>query len=219
VITVEDPVEYRLSRVTQIQVNPKAGLTFALGLRHILRQDPDIIMVGEIRDVETLQMAIQASLTGHLVFSTVHCNDAAAAAARLIDMGTEPFLITSSIIGIIAQRLVRCICPACREPYTPSEELLARLGLKQNGSIQFYRGPGCGECRGTGYHGRTSVFEILLPDQAIKNAILKRDSAGNIRLLARQSGARSLQEDGFEKVLTGVTTVEELLRAVYVEEE
>jgi len=218
VITIEDPVEYQLPRVTQIQVHPKAGLTFALGLRHILRQDPDIIMVGEIRDTETLQMAIQASLTGHLVFSTVHCNDAAAAAARLIDMGMEPFLITSSVIGIVAQRLVRRICPHCREPYRPSEELCRRLGLPDP-NVLFFRGRGCSDCRDTGYHDRISVFEILIPTQKMREAILRRESASTIRQLAREAGVPSLQDDGLEKVLAGVTSVEEVLRAVYVEEE
>lgn len=215
-ITIEDPVEYELPRVTQIQVHPKIGLTFAAGLRSILRQDPDILMVGEIRDPETLGMAVQAALTGHLVFSTLHCNDAAGAAARCIDMGLEPFLLTSSTIAIIAQRLVRRICEQCKQPYTPSEAEVAQFNLPE-GTL-LYRGQGCSRCRNLGYSGRMAVFEALRMTERIKTLIHRKESASTIRRAAIEEGMISLQQDAARKVVAGLTTPEEVLRSVYLEE-
>ncbi len=215
-ITIEEPVEYQLPRVTQIQVHPKIGLTFASGLRHILRQDPDVIMVGEIRDPETVQMAIQAALTGHLLFSTLHCNDAAGAPVRLIDMGAEPFLVASSVSAVVAQRLVRRICLKCKEPAQPSPALLGRVGITDP-RPELYHGRGCGECRGTGYRGMIAVFEIVPIEDTLRAAIVRKVSASEIRRLARELGYRSLRDDGIAKARSGVTTVEEVLRAVYVE--
>ncbi len=217
VVTVEDPVEYQLTRATQIQVHPKIGLDFASGLRAILRQDPDVIMVGEIRDLETLRMAIQAALTGHLVLTTVHCNDAASGASRLVDMGAEPFLVASSATVFLSQRLVRKICDKCKVEDQPSAEVLAALGI-EDGST-FYRGRGCEYCRGTGYFGRTSVFEIMMVNDDISAAITRRETAGEIRRLARSLGMRSLRDDAIEKARQGVTTLEEVTRAVWVQEE
>jgi len=216
-ITIEEPVEYQLPRVTQIQVHPKIGLTFAAGLRHILRQDPDVIMVGEIRDTETMQMAIQASLTGHLLFSTLHCNDAAGAPVRLIDMGAEPFLVASSMCTVVAQRLVRRICSKCKEAYSPSPAILGRLGITDAKPV-FYHGRGCNECRGTGYRGMIAVFEIMTIEDTLRDAIVRKTSASEIRRLGRELGCRSLRDDGIEKAREGITTVEEIMRAVYVEE-
>ncbi len=210
IITIEDPVEYEIPLIRQTQVNPKAGLTFANGLRSILRQDPDIIMVGEIRDKETADIAIQASLTGHLVLSTLHTNDASSSLTRLIDMGIEPFLTASSIIGILAQRLVRLICPKCKEKYMPSDEVLKDLGLTQK--IEFYRGKGCQHCRDTGFSGRIGIFEFLLMNEEIKNMVTAKMSADEIRKKAISSGMRTLFDDGIEKLKSGLTTVEELLR-------
>ncbi len=210
IITIEDPVEYELPLIRQTQVNPKAGVTFANGLRSILRQDPDIIMVGEIRDKETAEIAIQASLTGHLVFSTLHTNDAASSLTRLLDMGIEPFLVSTSIIGILAQRLVRVVCPKCKEKYTPSKEALKDLNLNQD--LEFYRGRGCRNCKNSGVMGRIGTFELLLIDEEIKNMIMSKASAAEIRKMALKSGMCSLYDDGIEKVKKGITTIEELLR-------
>jgi len=210
IITIEDPVEYEIPLIRQTQVNPKAGLTFANGLRSILRQDPDIVMVGEIRDKETAEIAIQASLTGHLVFSTLHTNDASGALTRLIDMGIEPFLISSSVIGILAQRLVRVICPKCKEKYTPSGQELKNLKLSQKTS--FYRGKGCMKCKDTGFTGRIGIFELLLISEEIKNMVTAKSSANEIRKKAVSSGMRILFDDGLEKIKNGVTTVGEVLR-------
>jgi type II secretory ATPase GspE/PulE/Tfp pilus assembly ATPase PilB-like protein len=187
-ITVEDPVEYQLPRVIQIQVHPKIGLTFAAGLRSILRQDPDIIMVGEIRDAETLGMAVQAALTGHLVFSTLHRNDAAGAAARCIDMGLEPFLLTSSVIAIVAQRLVRKVCEECKVAYEPSEVEIAQFNLEPG--TKLYRGQGCPRCRNLGYSGRMAVFEALRMNERIKAMIHRKESASTIRQAARDPARR-----------------------------
>ncbi|TMI77110.1 MAG: type IV-A pilus assembly ATPase PilB [Bacillati bacterium ANGP1] len=219
IVTVEDPVEYQLPRVNQVQINPKAGLTFANGLRSFLRQDPDIIMVGEIRDKETAEIAIQASLTGHLVLSTIHTNDAPSAATRLVDMGVEPFLISSSVIGVLAQRLARTICLHCKEAYTPPVEALQRLGLKpeQDEEIVFYRGRGCDRCKGAGYKGRLGIFELMPISEPIREIILKGGSAAQIRDQAIAEGMKTLADDGILKVLEGVTTIDELLRVVYVE--
>jgi len=215
-VTLEDPVEYELPHVTQMQVHPKIGLTFAAGLRSVLRQDPDIIMVGEIRDPETLEMAVQAALTGHLVFSTLHCNDAAGAAARCIDMGLEPFLLTSSVIAIVAQRLVRKICPHCRVAEAASAELSARLELAE-GTV-LYRGEGCGACRSTGYQGRLAVFELMKLNERLKQLIHRKESASTLRQAAIEEGMVSLRQDAIAKVTRGLTTPAEILRAVYLEE-
>lgn len=210
IITIEDPVEYEIPLIRQTQVNPKAGLTFANGLRSILRQDPDIIMVGEIRDKETAEIAIQASLTGHLVFSTLHTNDATSALTRLIDMGIEPFLIASSIIGILAQRLVRVICPSCKEAYTPADEVLKDLKLTQKPS--FYRGKGCMKCKNTGFIGRIGIFELLLMSEEIKNLVTAKASANEIKKKTISLGMRTLFDDGIQKVKGAITTIEEVLR-------
>jgi len=219
IITIEDPVEYQLARVNQVQVNMKAGLTFANGLRSFLRQDPDIIMVGEIRDRETAEIAIQASLTGHLVLSTVHTNDAPSATTRLIDMGIEPFLISSSLIGVLAQRLARTICSHCKESYVPPVEALHRLGLQpeEGEEIVFYRGRGCDRCKGSGYKGRIGIFELMVMSDTLRDLILKGASAAEIREAAIAEGMKTLREDGILKVLEGMTTVDELLRVVFVE--
>ncbi len=214
IITIEDPIEYQMDGVGQIQVNPKIDLTFAAGLRSIVRQDPDVILIGEIRDRETAEIAIQSSLTGHLVFSTLHTNDAASAVTRLIDMGIEPFLVTSSIVAIIAQRLVRLLCPHCKETYKPDTETLSNLGLdpsvlKKN---TFYRKKGCNLCMQTGFRGRTAIFEIMIVDDAIKRLILTTSDANQINELALKQGMITLQKDGIDKVLGGITTAEEVLR-------
>jgi type II secretory ATPase GspE/PulE/Tfp pilus assembly ATPase PilB-like protein len=209
-------VEYQLSRATQIQVHTKIGVDFASGLRSILRQDPDILMVGEVRDLETLRMAIQSALTGHLVLTTVHCNDAASGASRLVDMGAEPFLVASAATVFLSQRLVRRICSHCRGEDTPKQDLLDNLGI-QDGA--FYRGRGCDECRGTGYHGRLGIFEIMVVSDVIASAITRRESAGEIRRLARSMGHAGLREDAIRKAREGLTTLEEVIRSVWVEEE
>lgn len=214
IITIEDPIEYQMDGVGQIQVNPKIDLTFAAGLRSIVRQDPDVILIGEIRDRETAEIAIQSSLTGHLVFSTLHTNDAASAVTRLIDMSIEPFLVTSSIVAIIAQRLVRVLCPHCKEVYVPDEESLANLGLDKSvlKNNTFYRKKGCNLCMQTGFRGRSAIFEILTVDDEIKKLVLKTSDANQINDLAIKQGMITLQKDGIEKVLSGITTTEEVLR-------
>ncbi len=214
IITIEDPIEYQLHGVGQMQVNPKINLTFAAGLRSILRQDPDVIMVGEIRDGETAEIAIHASLTGHLVFSTLHTNDAAGAMTRLLDMGIEPFLAASSIVAIVAQRLVRVLCPSCRQPYQPASEELAKLGVRatQGAVVTAFRTGGCGECLSTGYRGRTGIYEILVLDDELRALVLAKSDANAIKARAIQHGMRTLREDGAQKVLSGITTTEEVLR-------
>jgi general secretion pathway protein E len=212
IITIEDPIEYQLKGIGQMQVNPKINLTFANGLRSILRQDPDVIMVGEIRDAETAEIAIHASLTGHLVFSTLHTNDTAGAITRLIDMGIEPFLVSSSVVAIIAQRLVRCICSHCREGFTPTREELAKLGVKVKTEPTFFRAVGCADCMRTGYHGRTGIYEILLIDDDVRQMILGKMDSGRIKARAIEKGMRTLRDDGARKVISGVTTMEEVLR-------
>jgi type II secretory ATPase GspE/PulE/Tfp pilus assembly ATPase PilB-like protein len=216
VLTIEDPVEYELPRVTQIQVHARIGLTFAAGLRHVLRQDPDILMVGEIRDAETLDMAVQAALTGHLVFSTLHCNDAAGAAPRALDMNLEPFLFTSAVVGVVAQRLVRRVCPGCRAQEPLPASVRERFGIA-NPDAGYYRGLGCPQCRQTGYRGRLAVFETMVLNEPIKEAIHARASASEIRRVAVEQGMVTLQEDAIRKVQLGLTTPEEVLRAVYME--
>ncbi|MDR5703247.1 MAG: type II secretion system ATPase GspE [Armatimonadota bacterium] len=223
ILTVEDPVEYQLHGINQVQVNPKAGVTFARALRHFLRQDPDIIMVGEIRDEETARIAVQAALTGHLVLSTLHTNDAAGAFTRLLDMGIEPYLVSSSVIGAAAQRLVRTLCPRCKVPYEPTPELLARLGLNAGGGghsqgYTFFRPVGCEECNTIGYRGRVGVFEILKVEEEIRRLITARAPGTAIKEAAIRLGMRTLQRDGIEKVILGITSVEEVLRVVHVEE-
>jgi len=217
IITIEDPVEYQISMIRQTQVNPKAGLTFASGLRSILRQDPDIIMVGEIRDSETAEIATQAALTGHLVFSTLHTNDAAGTLTRLTDMNVEPFLISDSITGILAQRLVRVLCPKCKEKMTPTGDMLKDLGLSESKDIVLYVNKGCQKCKDTGYMGRTGIYELLIVDDEIKNLIIAKTSADQIKKKAIDSGMKTLREDGIEKILAGVTTIDEVLRATQEE--
>jgi general secretion pathway protein E len=214
VVTLEDPIEYQLDGVSQTQINEKKGLTFAGGLRNVLRQDPDIIMIGEIRDQETAVMAIQAALTGHMVFSTLHTNDAAGAVNRLLDLGIEPYLVASSLVAVLAQRLVRRICPQCSEAYSPSDDELRRLqGAVETVSITaFSRGVGCAACRQTGYSGRLGVFELLTIDDGIRTAIQNRSSAAVIREEARRRGMRLLADDGLEKIRELRTTIDEINR-------
>ncbi|ADU26360.1 GspE/PulE family protein [Ethanoligenens harbinense] len=213
IITVEDPVEYRMPGANQVQVNPKAGLTFASGLRSILRQDPDIIMIGEIRDAETAQIAIRAAITGHLVLSTIHTNDAASTVTRLVDMGVEPFLVSSAVIGIIAQRLVRKICPRCKQPYTPSDSECRLLGIPVQSTL--YRGTGCNYCDHTGYKGRTAIHEIMAISHDVRELIDNEAATDEIRAQIVRDGTITLQECCKQLVLNGVTTREELLRATY----
>ena len=214
IITVEDPIEYQLEGISQIQVKPRIGLTFANGLRSIVRQDPDIIMIGEIRDLETAEIAIHASLTGHLVFSTLHTNDASGAITRMLDMGIEPYLVSSSVMAVIAQRLVRLICPRCRETYRPEEESLREIGLGSHQLTEgtLSRGRGCSHCLNTGYRGRTGIYELLLMSEEIGELILSRADANTIRKRATGKGMFTLRQDGAHKVLRGLTTIEEVLR-------
>jgi general secretion pathway protein E len=212
IITVEDPVEYHLEGVTQVPVNVKAAMTFAGALRSILRQDPDVLMVGEMRDGETAAIAVQAALTGHLVFSTLHTNDAAGAVTRLVDLRVEPYLIAATLEGVLAQRLVRKICPECRERYTPDPGAVALLAHHPVGRTQLERGRGCAACRGTGYRGRTGLFELLVVTDEIKRELLRTQSAGALRELAEAHGMVTLRSDGWRKVQAGITTVEEVLR-------
>jgi general secretion pathway protein E len=216
IITVEDPIEYQLPGVGQIQVNAKIDLTFANGLRSILRQDPDIIMVGEIRDAETAEIAVQSALTGHMVFSTLHTNDAAGALTRLVEMGIEPFLAASSIVGIIAQRLVRQICPHCRESYRPSPGLLADAGLPDDGAL-YYRGRGCERCMGLGYRGRSGIYELLPVEEETRELLLARKDAATIKAAAQRKGMKSLRDAGLVKAAAGETTLEEILRVTQEE--
>lgn len=214
IITVEDPIEYQLAGVGQIQVNPKIDLTFANGLRSILRQDPDVIMIGEIRDRETAEIAIQSALTGHMVFSTLHTNDSAGALTRLVEMGVEPFLAASSIVGILAQRLVRKICPHCRQETTPSPELLRELeaeGLHSDKNI-FYHGEGCDVCMNIGYRGRTGLYELLVVDEEVRALLLQKKDSTMIKNSAIKRGMKTLRSDGLQKALNGETSLEEVLR-------
>jgi general secretion pathway protein E len=215
IITIEDPVEYQLHGIGQIQVNPKIELTFASGLRSILRQDPDVIMVGEIRDLETAEIAIQAALTGHLVFSTLHTNDSFGAMTRLLDMGIEPFLVSSSVIAVMAQRLVRRVCPECRVPYTPTREEIEEIGITPQrlaGRPIYKQGTGCALCKNKGYKGRSGIHELLVIDDEIRSLVMKSADAASIRRTATAHGMNTLREDGADKVLAGETTVEEVLR-------
>lgn len=218
ILTLEDPVEYRLPFIQQSQVNSNIGFDFARGLRSILRQDPDVIMVGEIRDQETAEIAINAALTGHLVFSTLHTNDAAGAPIRLIKMGVEPFLITSSLLGVIAQRLIRTTCIVCKESYTASEDLKQQLGLDERVKL-FYQGKGCPNCMNSGYRGRKGIYELLVPNEEIRKLILEQRSSEEIRQVAQKVGMRTLRQTGIENLLDGTTTPEELLRVTQETEE
>jgi len=215
IVTVEDPVEYRLEGITQLQVRPAAGVTFASALRSIVRQDPDVILVGEIRDPETAEIAISAALTGHLVLCTMHTNDAAGAVSRLINLGVAPFLVASALLGAVAQRLVRTVCTDCKQPYKPTVEELSSIFVKSpENKIQLYKGIGCQACRKTGYHGRKGVFEILPVSPQIRKMITDGSSDGQIKQQAMQEGMRSLTKSAIDEVLQGTTTVEELMRVV-----
>jgi general secretion pathway protein E/type IV pilus assembly protein PilB len=213
IITVEDPVEYQLTGINQVQVNPDIGLTFASSLRSILRQAPNIIMIGEIRDLETANIAVQASLTGHLVFSTLHTNDAPSAVTRLIDMGVKPFLVASSVRAIMAQRLVRRICPKCKEPHTPSDYEIKALKLDPDElrKVTIYHGRGCGDCSKTGYRGRTGIYEMFTVDEEVRRLIYEKVPSNVLRASARELGMRTLREDGVRKIMAGITTTEEVI--------
>jgi len=214
VLTLEDPIEYQLEGISQTQVNYAKGLTFDTGLRTILRQDPDIIMVGEIRDLETARMAIQSALTGHLVFSTLHTNDAVSAAARLLDLGIEPYLVSSSLLAVMAQRLIRTLCPHCREPFIPEDESLKELDLERSAlpDGKLWRGKGCDECMRTGYRGRAGIYELLVIDEPLRQTIMQRKGATEIKLLAMARGLKTLRASAAGRVLEGSTTPEEALR-------
>jgi type IV pilus assembly protein PilB len=214
IITVEDPVEYQLKGINQMQVNEKAGLTFATALRSILRQDPNIILIGEIRDAETARIAIESALTGHLVFSTIHTNDSSSIATRLIDMGIEPFLVASSLIGATAQRLIRKVCNYCKVPYNPSRDVLENLGFQIDESVTFYKGEGCNRCSNTGYKGRMAISEILPISPEIQKMILKRASSKEISAQAKREGMKTLLDDAMTKAAEGLTTLEEVVRVV-----
>jgi len=214
ILTIEDPVEYRLEGIGQMQVNSKIDLTFARGLRSLVRQDPDVILVGEIRDFETAEIAIQSALTGHLVFSTLHTNDSASAVTRLVDMGVESFLVTSSVVAILAQRLVRVLCEHCKEAYQPSREALMGVGITQeaaDGHV-FYREKGCPECLHTGYHGRIGIYELMVMNEAVKSSIIQSSDANVIQRIAVAQGMTTLRQDGIRKVCEGVTSIEEVFR-------
>ena len=220
IITIEEPVEYELKGINQIAVRPEIGLTFAMGLRHILRQDPNVVMVGEIRDMETAEIAIRASLTGHLVFSTLHTNDAPSAFTRLIDMGIEPFLVASSVEAIMAQRLVRTICPHCKTEQPVERDYLKRIGFPENeiDTAKFWKGAGCEECRQFGYQGRKGIYELLVVNESLRPLILNRAAATTIAARAVENGMRTLRTDGWNKVRNGETTIEEVLRVTQIEE-
>jgi type II secretory ATPase GspE/PulE/Tfp pilus assembly ATPase PilB-like protein len=222
IVTVEDPIEYRIPNINQSQVNLAANITFAGGLRAILRQDPDIILVGEIRDRETAEIAVQAALTGHLVFSSLHTNDAASALPRLLDMGVEPFLIASSVVGVIAQRLVRVVCRNCKMTYKPEPEVMDELGMppeSRKAEVLFARGEGCSTCGGRGFRGRTGVFETLRMSDSIRRLVMDGRSAVEVEEAAVGEGMMLMQECGMRKVIEGITSPEEVMRVVYVEED
>ena len=214
IITVEDPVEYHLESITQVPVNAKAGMTFGSALRSILRQDPDVLMIGEMRDPETAQLAIQAAITGHLVFSTLHTNDAVGALARLINLEVKPYLVSAALDGVLAQRLARRICPECRERYKPDPEAVALLAGRPVGRTVLERGRGCAKCRETGYRGRTGLFELLVLSEEARQAFSRVEDVPRLREMAREQGMVTLREDGWRKVQAGLTTVEEVLRVV-----
>jgi type II secretory ATPase GspE/PulE/Tfp pilus assembly ATPase PilB-like protein len=210
--TLEDPVEYRLPIVRQTQVKPAVGMTFGAGLRAILRQDPDVILVGEMRDQETAELAVRAALTGHSVFSSLHTNDAAGALPRIIDMGIAPYLVASSVNGVIAQRLVRLICNRCKEPYELSREELTPFGLEDAAGFTFYRGAGCEACHGSGYRGRAAIFELLVVDDGIRALVHEQASSSQIRTSAEGAGMVVMRQDGMQKALVGLTTLDEVFR-------
>jgi type IV pilus assembly protein PilB len=220
IITVEDPVEYRLEGITQVQVNPKAGITFASGLRSIFRQDPDVVLVGEMRDLETAQISVKASLTGHLVFSTLHANDAPGTIARLLDMGVAPYLIASSLLGALAQRLIRVICPFCKEPYQPSPRELELAAIEQTADTPgFFRAKGCQKCGQSGYRGRTAIFELMEINEELKRLIVARKPTSELMHAARKAGMKTLREQGMRKVYNGITTLDELIKRTSLYEE
>ena len=215
IITVEDPVEYEIAGVSQIQVNHKIDLSFAKALRSIVRQDPDVIMVGETRDLETAQMAIEASLTGHFVLSTIHTNDASSAPNRLIDMGVQPFLIASSLAGVLAQRLIQTLCPDCKIPHTPTEEELTILGVEHVPSdATIFKGVGCPKCNYRGYHSRTTVSELLIMSDGVRPLILQKADSGTVKKKAISEGMITLRQDAILKVFTGITSIEEVVRVI-----
>ena len=223
ILTIEDPVEYQLEGIGQMQVQPKIDFTFARGLRATLRQDPDVVLVGEIRDLETAEIAVQASLTGHLVFSTVHTNDAASTFTRMIDMGVEPFLLSSSVIGVLAQRLIRVLCRDCRVPHKPTDLEIEQLGLTRSDprlkTATFFTAKGCPECRMSGYSGRSGLHELMVPNDEVKRLVVHKSDAGTIKRAAVIGGMKTLMEDGAIKVMAGVTTVEEVVRIATASEE
>jgi general secretion pathway protein E len=220
IITIEDPVEYQLRGVNQIPVKPKIGLTFASGLRHIVRQDPDVIMVGEIRDLETADIAVHAALTGHLVFSTLHTNDAPGAVTRLLDMGVEPYLVASVLEGVLAQRLVRLVCPACRTPHAPDAKALRAMGVEEvPPDARLVRGAGCAECRGTGYRGRTGIYELMRMTEELRSLVLRKAPGHELRQRAVIAGMTTLRQDGWHKCCLGLTTLEEVLRVTHEDSE
>jgi general secretion pathway protein E len=215
IVTVEDPVEYQMPGINQIQVKPQIDLTFANALRSIVRQDPDIIMVGEIRDVETVRIAMQSALTGHMVISTVHTNDAPATVNRLLDMGAEDYLLTSTVTGILAQRLVRTLCRHCKEPHPALPEVVEQMGLRRfakEGPVTLWRPVGCSHCGGTGYFGRLSIVEMLVMSDPIRSLIMRHATSGEIRAAAIAEGMETMFENGLRKSLAGTTTIEEVLR-------
>ena len=216
-MTCEDPIEYELEAISQSQINVRAGLTFATQLRAILRQDPDVILVGEIRDKETAEVAFQAAMTGHLVFSTLHCNDAPSAITRLIDMGVEPYLIGSSVVGVMAQRLVRTLCPRCKTPYSPTQEELAIIGKSaMSGDVQFHAPSSCAACNDRGYSGRMAVFELMVVDEDIRRLTLSSPTSDQVRELALNKGMRTMNEHAYEKICAGLTCVDEVKRKVFI---
>jgi general secretion pathway protein E len=214
IITIEDPVEYQIKGISQIQVNPKIDLTFARGLRSIVRQDPDVILIGEIRDKETADIAVQSALTGHLVFSTLHTNDSASAITRLVDIGVEPFLISSSLIAVIAQRLLRTLCNDCKEAYRPDDLAFKGIGMdpERYRDRRVYRARGCENCFHTGYKGRNAIFEIMVLNEELRSLILKSYDSNAIKKRALEMNMLSLRQDGIQKLLNGVTTIEEVFR-------
>lgn len=212
IMTLEDPVEYQIKGIRQAHVDVKSGLTFNTGLRSILRQDPDVIMIGEIRDLETAEISIQAALTGHLVFSTLHTNDAPSTITRLIDMGIEPFLVSSSIAAIIAQRLIRKLCPACKKEYKPNPALLTRLNLPPE-DLTFYEEKGCDKCRNTGFKGRLAIYELMVPTPSIRQMVNEKKSNLEIEKVIKTEGFKNLRQDGIDKVMMGITSVTEVLRS------
>jgi type II secretory ATPase GspE/PulE/Tfp pilus assembly ATPase PilB-like protein len=214
IVTVEDPIEYQLSGITQVPVHRQAGVTFAAALRSILRQDPDVVMIGEMRDPETAEIGVQAAMTGHLVFSTLHTNDAIGAVARLLDLGVPEYLIASTLEGVLAQRLVRRICDDCRASYQPSPDLIAQLVTRPVGRMTLQHGLGCATCRGTGFRGRIGLFELVTVTDDVRDAITSRAGRTELRAGAERSGMTTLRSDGWRKVEAGLTTIDEVLRVV-----